>query len=171
MGVLLHAQTAFWFVAGPLGRNMTMARARTVSDVRTLDELVTLSGRFERMMVIPGSLAVIVAGLLAAWALGEPLAGADNWWVLLTLLLFVAIGVLVPTVFLPHGKVFEHALAEAKAPGGHAGFANGAAGSGRSQRPGRGARRRRGDHHADGHQALLIAIVSRAPRRPARPTR
>jgi hypothetical protein len=45
MGVLLHVQTAFWFVAGLLGRNMTMARARTVSDVRTLDELVTLSGR------------------------------------------------------------------------------------------------------------------------------
>jgi hypothetical protein len=31
--------------------------------------------------------------------------------------LFVAIGVLVPTVFLPHGKVFEHALADAKVRG------------------------------------------------------
>ena len=74
----------------------------------TLDELVTLSGRFERLMVIPGSIAVVVLGLLAAWALDQPLAGANNWWLLTSLLLFVAIGALVPIVFLPHGKVFEH---------------------------------------------------------------
>jgi hypothetical protein len=48
-----------------------MARARTASEIRTLDELVMLSGRFERMMVIPGSIAVTVPGLLAAWALGR----------------------------------------------------------------------------------------------------
>ena len=115
--VLLHVVAAFWFVAGLLGRNVTMARARTASDLRMLDELVTLSGRFERMMVIPGSIAVVVLGLLAAWALGQPLAGSNDWWLLTSLLLFVAIGVLVPVVFLPHGKVFEHALADAKARG------------------------------------------------------
>ena len=115
--VLLHVVAAFWFVAGLLGRNVTMARARATNDLRMLDELVTLSGRFERMMVIPGSFAVVVLGLLAAWALGQPLAGAGNWWVLLSLLLFLAIGVLVPTVFLPHGKVFEHARADARARG------------------------------------------------------
>jgi Predicted integral membrane protein (DUF2269) len=115
--VLAHVLTAFWFVAGLLGRNITMARARTASDLRLLDELVTLSGRFERMMVIPGSIAVVLLGLLAAWALGQPLAGSNNWWLLTSLLLFVAIGVLVPVVFLPHGKVFEHALADAKTKG------------------------------------------------------
>jgi hypothetical protein len=115
--VLLHILVAFWFVAGLLGRNITMARARTATDIRTLDELVTLSGRFERMMVIPGSIAVVLLGLLAAWALGQPLAGTDNWWILLSIVLFVAIGVLVPTLFLPHGKVFEHALADAKSRG------------------------------------------------------
>lgn len=115
--VLLHVAAAFWFVAGLLGRNVTMARARSSSDLRTLDELVTLGGRFERTMVIPGSFAVVVLGLLAAWALGQPLAGSDHWWLLLSLLLFLAIGVLVPTVFLPHGKVFEHELEEAKARG------------------------------------------------------
>jgi Predicted integral membrane protein (DUF2269) len=115
--VLLHVATAFWFVAGLLGRNVTMARARTASDLRTLDELVTLGGRFERMMVIPGSIALVVLGLLAAWALGQPLAGSNDRRVLTSLPLFVAIGVLVPTVFLPHGKVFEHALADAKVRG------------------------------------------------------
>lgn len=115
--VLLHVVAAFLLVPGLLGRNITMARARTASDIRLLDELVTLSGRFERMMVIPGSFAVVLLGLLVAWALGQPLAGSNNWWLLTSLLLFVTIGVLVPVVFLPHGKVFEHALADAKAKG------------------------------------------------------
>ena len=76
--VLLHVAVAFWFVAGLLGRNITMAKARTATDIGTLEELVDLSGRFERLMVIPGSFAVLVAGLLAAWAQGQPLAGADD---------------------------------------------------------------------------------------------
>lgn len=47
-----------------------MARARSANDLSTLVELVDLSGRFERLMVIPGSFGVVVAGLLAAWANG-----------------------------------------------------------------------------------------------------
>jgi len=46
--VLLHVAVAFWFVAGLLGRNITMAKARTATDIGTLEELVDLSGRFER---------------------------------------------------------------------------------------------------------------------------
>jgi hypothetical protein len=115
--VLLHVAVAFWFVAGLLGRNITMARARTANDLSTLVELVDLSGRFERLMVIPGSFGVVVAGLLAAWWQGQPLAGTDDWWLLTSLILFVGLGVLVPTVFLPHGKIFESALEDAKQRG------------------------------------------------------
>ena len=43
--VLPHAAVAFWFVAGLLGRNVTMARARSADDLSTLVELVDLSGR------------------------------------------------------------------------------------------------------------------------------
>jgi Predicted integral membrane protein (DUF2269) len=115
--VLLHVAVAFWFVAGLLGRNVTMARARSANDLSTLEELVNLSGRFERLMVIPGSFGVLVLGLLAAWAEGQPLAGSDDWWLLTSLILFVGLGVLVPTVFLPRGKVFEGALADARQRG------------------------------------------------------
>jgi len=115
--VLLHVAVSFWFVAGLLGRNVTMAKARAATDIGTLQELVDLSGRFERLMVIPGSVAVLVAGLLAAWAQGQPLAGTDDWWLLTSLILFVAIGLLVPTVFLPYGKLFESALEDAKQRG------------------------------------------------------
>ena len=115
--VLLHVAVAFWFVAGLLGRNVTMARARSANDLSTLVELVDLSGRFERLMVIPGSFGVLVLGLLAAWAEGQPLAGTDDWWLLTSLILFVGLGVLVPTVFLPHGKVFDAALEDAERRG------------------------------------------------------
>ena len=47
----------------------------------------------------------------------RPLAGADDWWLLTSLILFVGLGVLVPTVFLPHGKIFESALDDAKRRG------------------------------------------------------
>ena len=115
--VLLHVAVAFWFVAGLLGRNVTMARARSADDLSTLEELVGLSGRFERLMVIPGSIGVVVLGLLAAWAEGRPLAGTDDWWLLTSLILFVGIGVFVPTVFLPRGKEFEGALEDARRRG------------------------------------------------------
>jgi hypothetical protein len=115
--VLLHVAVAFWFVAGLLGRNVTMAKARSANDLSTLVELVDLSGRFERLMVIPGSFGVVVLGLLAAWAEGQPLAGTDDWWLLTSLILFVGLGVLVPTVFLPRGKVFEGALEQARQRG------------------------------------------------------
>jgi hypothetical protein len=115
--VLLHVAVAFWFVAGLLGRNVTMARARSDNDLSTLEELVDLSGRFERLMVIPGSFGVLVLGLLASWAEGQPLAGSNDWWLLTSLILFVGLGVLVPTVFLPRGKVFEGALADARQRG------------------------------------------------------
>jgi len=48
--VLLHVAVSFWFVAGLLGRNVTMARARSANELSTLVELVDLSGRFERLM-------------------------------------------------------------------------------------------------------------------------
>jgi uncharacterized membrane protein len=115
--VLLHVAVAFWFVAGLLGRNVTMARARSANDLSTLEELVGLSGRFERLMVVPGSFGVLVLGLLAAWAEGQPLAGSDDWWLLTSLILFVGLVVLVPTVFLPRGKVFEGALEDARRRG------------------------------------------------------
>lgn len=116
--VLLHVAVAFWFVAGLLGRNVTMAKARSAADLGLLEELIGLSGRFERLMVIPGSFGVLVLGLLAAWAQGQPLAGADDWWLLTSLILFVALGLLVPAVFLPRGRIFERALEDARARGG-----------------------------------------------------
>ncbi len=115
--VLLHVAAAFWFVAGLLGRGITIARARSATDVALMSHLMDLAGRFERQMVIPGSMVVVLLGLLAAWVGDVPFTGTGNWWLLASLLLFVFIGLLVPTVFLPRGRVFERAFEEAKAKG------------------------------------------------------
>jgi hypothetical protein len=115
--VLLHVAVAFWFVAGLIGRNLTLARSRASDQIGLVDDLPELAGRFERLMVIPGSFAVLLAGLLAAWAQGRPLAGSGNGWLLVSLLLYVPLFAMVPLVFVPRGRVFDRALADARQRG------------------------------------------------------
>jgi uncharacterized membrane protein len=115
--VALHVVIAFWFVAGLLGRDITLAKARSSTDVVLVAELAELAGRFERMMVQPGSFAVLVTGLLAAWARHRPLAGSGSGWLLVSLLLFLSNVPMVPFVFLPRGRVFERTLEDARTSG------------------------------------------------------
>jgi hypothetical protein len=51
---------AFWMTAGLLGRGVTQLRAERTTDIRSLQLLVELIGRFDRLMVIPGSSAVVL---------------------------------------------------------------------------------------------------------------
>ncbi len=112
--VLLHVLVAFWFVAGLIGRGLTIQRARSSPDIGLVRVFLTLAGRFEQLMVIPGSIAVLVLGLLAAWSQHLSFTGSGNWWLLTSLIVFLAVVALVPTVFLPRGRVFEAALADAE---------------------------------------------------------
>lgn len=115
--VALHVLVAFWFVTGIVGRDVTLAKARGTNDARLVAELAELAGRFERMSVRPGSLAVLVLGLLAAWARHRPLAGPGSGWLLASLILYLSNIPLIPLVFLPRGRVFERELV-ASQPGG-----------------------------------------------------
>jgi hypothetical protein len=129
--VLLHVGVAFWFVAGMVGRDLSIARAKGSADIRAVRTLMDLSGQFERLMVIPGSFGVLLAGLLVAFAQHRPWTGPGNWWLPLSLILYFATFALVPLVFLPRGRAFATALAEAEAadevtPALRAAFADGA---------------------------------------------
>jgi predicted integral membrane protein DUF2269 len=74
----------------------------------------------ENWTVKPGSFAVLLLGIALAWRGGVPmlgvLQGADQNWLLVSNILFVAGMALVPTIFLPRGKrfraVIDAALAE-----------------------------------------------------------
>ena len=71
----LHILSAFWLIAGLLGRWTTFAQARRATGIQPAAALLQLSERFEALMVIPGSQAVLLLGLLAAWLGGHPLLG------------------------------------------------------------------------------------------------
>jgi uncharacterized membrane protein len=114
---VLHVLSAFWFVTGLVGRDVVLARARDADDVERVASLVATSGPFERLMVIPGSFAVLVFGILTWWAEHLPLWGSGSRWVTVSLILFATTIPLVPLVFLPRGKVFEAALSSATAEG------------------------------------------------------
>ena len=109
--LLLHIGSAFWFVAGLVGRDVTLARARGADAMPTIQALCATAGVFDRFMVTPGSMAVIVFGLILA-VVGD-YSFAANGWMLASLVLYLSVGVLVPLVYLPKGKVFEAALEEA----------------------------------------------------------
>jgi hypothetical protein len=110
--VLVHVATAFWLVAGLVGRDVTLAKARRSSDIKVVPELAELAGRFDRFAVVPGSIAVLAAGLIAALVQGQPFTGQGNWWLGLSVLIYLTLLPLVPWVFLPKGKVFEAALSD-----------------------------------------------------------
>jgi hypothetical protein len=113
----LHVIIAFWMTAGLLGRGVAQLRAERTTDIRSLQLLLELIGRFDRLMVIPASAAVFVFGLLTAWAQGLPMLGfiqgARTNWLLISLVLWIGVFALVPTVFIPRGKVFGALLDEA----------------------------------------------------------
>lgn len=114
---LLHVLSAFWFVTGLVGRDVVLGQARDADDVGRVASLVATAGPFERLMVIPGSLAVLLFGILTWWAEHLPVWGEGSRWVTVSLILFATTVPLVPLVFLPRGKVFEGALSSAAAEG------------------------------------------------------
>jgi hypothetical protein len=69
------------------------------------------------MSVRTGSFAVLILGLLAAWARDLPLAGSGSGWLLVSLILFLSNIPLIPLIFLPRGRVFERELADARVQG------------------------------------------------------
>ena len=115
---LLHVFTAFWFITGILGRQLTRTQARRAVDIHDFTTLSDLAARFEELMVIPGNLAVIVLGIVVAllgkWPILGFLQGASQNWLLVSNLILIAGSFLVPLVFLPRGKLFAATLQDAQ---------------------------------------------------------
>src|SRR5919199_1789773 len=106
---LLHILTSIWFISGLLGRWLAYAQAQRSADLYATSALLRLSDRFERLMVIPGSQAVLLFGLLTAWLQGQPLLGvlqgARSNWLLVSLALFVSAIPLIIFVLTPRRKL------------------------------------------------------------------
>ena len=80
--------------------------------------LPSLAGPFERTVRRPARSSYWSAGLLTAWAQGYPWLGLTTGWMLhRSSSSSSAIARLVPTIFIPRGRIFEAALADARAAG------------------------------------------------------
>ena len=118
---LLHILIAFWFIAGLLGRNLTFRQAGRSVEVGVATALLRASEAFERLMVRPGSSAVLALGLLTAWLQGQPilgfLRGATTNWLLASLALSLSGIPLVVLVLVPRSKVRARAVEGALSAG------------------------------------------------------
>jgi uncharacterized membrane protein len=117
----LHIVSTIIFVGGIFGRQVVRSYARKAVDVRIFSELSQGAGQIERIMIIPGNVAVIVLGVILALITGAPIFGflegdSQNWLLVSNLLLATGFFI-VPFVFLPKGKVFASLLEEALAEG------------------------------------------------------
>lgn len=110
----LHVVVAFAFVAGLIGRGIVIRQAVRSSDIATVSLLMSLAGRFENALVIPGSIAVLPAGLLTMWAEHLPFVAHGSYWLVTSVAVYAGMIALVPTIFLPRGKAFGAALASAE---------------------------------------------------------
>jgi len=118
---LLHIFAAFGMVTGVIGRNITFGQAAKTTHIETAYALLKASEIFERRFVFPLSAAVLVLGLITAWAAGWPLLGflqgATSNWLLLSLILTVAIAVGAGALLGPRRRQRMKILEEAYAQG------------------------------------------------------
>jgi hypothetical protein len=113
---LAHIALAMGFVAGLFGRWIVLSRAASEERIDRVVELSELAGPFERL-AIRSSMFIVPVGLATAWAQGYDWLGLTTFWMLASLVLFVAGMLTVPTIFIPRGRRFEAALAAAREAG------------------------------------------------------
>jgi len=118
--VLVHALLGLTLVVGIVGRDVVLWRAAAAADLAAVQRHLGVATFFEKV-VRPAGTLVVLAGFAAAFLRGQPVfgvfQGASQNWLLVSVLLVVATMVLIPTVFLPRGRVFEAHLADAEARG------------------------------------------------------
>jgi hypothetical protein len=111
-----HVLAAFGLVAGLAGRWILLRRAAADTDIERQHLLAESAAPFERMVQVISPL-VVVLGLATAWAQRYPWLGLTTGWMLATVLLIIPILVMIPTIFIPRGRAFEAAMADARAKG------------------------------------------------------
>jgi uncharacterized membrane protein len=117
----LHIGSAMIFIGGILARQLLRGAAGKTDDVHTFATFYQAAGQIEKGMVIPGNLAVILFGIWLALVEHAPilgfLQGANQNWLLVTNLLLLSAMLVVPLVFVPRGKQFDHLLTQAQSEG------------------------------------------------------
>jgi hypothetical protein len=115
----LHILSSIVFIGGIVARQVVRARGKRSANIRELEAYFLAAGQIEKLMVIPGNLTVILFGVILAIMIKAPifgfLQGAPANWLLVTNLLLIGGGLMVPLIFLPRGKVYDRLMQQALA--------------------------------------------------------
>ena len=112
---LAHVILAVAFIAGLVGRAVAFRQARSASTLEATAALLTLSDWFDRWLVVPGSILVLLSGIAIAWIGRWPLVtgpGRPTWLLVSLILLLLPVG-FIPTVLVPRRARRQAALAAA----------------------------------------------------------
>ena len=113
---VLHILAVTAVISGVVGRALIRARLLRLDDIHIVSEFIQLEGRFDEWLVVRGSIATLLTGLLLTWLGHWPLVNAGvPTWTLVGAVLFLATIPLVIWVYLPRGKVFCTVFQEALA--------------------------------------------------------
>lgn len=112
---LSHILLGVAFITGLIGRAVAFRQARSAVTLEATAALLTLSEWFERRLVIPGSMLVLVSGAVLAWMGRWPLltGGERPSWLLVSLLLLLLPIGFIPTMLVPQRARRQAALAAA----------------------------------------------------------
>lgn len=109
-----HITAVIAFVGGLFARQLVRRYAKKTNDIKEFATLNHAAGQIESILVIPGSIATLVFGIILALIGGFPifgfLQGASQNWLLVSNILLIGAIVVVPTIFIPRGKKFEPIL-------------------------------------------------------------
>ena len=118
--IAVHALAGAVLLGALIGRWIVLGLAQRAETLEAMVTLTRAAKPFERVVImIPN--VVVVLGIILVVAQGRPFLGpfqgAPVDWLFVSIILVFSVPVLVPTVFIPRGRVFEAALEEAKARG------------------------------------------------------
>jgi hypothetical protein len=115
-----HALLGVAFIGALGGRWIVLGLAERAETLDAMRVLTRAAAPFERIVIVGGSI-VVVLGILTAIAQGRPflgpLQGSSVDWLFVSVVLLVTTVPLPPAVFLPRGRVFAAAMAEATEAG------------------------------------------------------
>jgi uncharacterized membrane protein len=113
---LAHIVLAMLLVGGLVGRWIVLRRAEESRELPQTLSLLETSAPFERMTIV-SSMLILPVGLATAWAQGYDWLGLTTGWMLASVVLYVAVLALVPTIFVPRSRRFDAALEQARGTG------------------------------------------------------
>jgi uncharacterized membrane protein len=117
----LHIASVIVCVGGLFARQLVRQQAKKMNDIQAFAIFSQAAGKIERAMVIPGMAAILVFGVILGLIGHFPilgfLQGAQQNWLLVSNILLIGAQVIIPTVFIPRGKIFEPLLQDALTKG------------------------------------------------------